>query len=259
LKKKRVFLIPIRYWAKTQLETESGPAAASLSPLQRGPAETSLPQQIAAPEPTAQPAPAVVPLGPDPRRTEAKRRLCAPYQILTKSEPNWIKVGLEIEFNLLAKSPTEKPYKKVARWPSIPSNSAATLTSLPAVIAPLNRIFRPTEALSSTAGTRRCRWSAPHREPVTREAPDDREPEGRSPAVANPRRHPPLPPSKQNEFPTSLRFFRRRWHPKRTTVDRDRRNSDELGQPVMEHRRSAWWRRRPLPNLICTVHHKPSG
>jgi hypothetical protein len=26
-----IFLIPIRYWAETQLETESGPAAASLS------------------------------------------------------------------------------------------------------------------------------------------------------------------------------------------------------------------------------------
>jgi hypothetical protein len=89
--------------------------------------------------------------------------------------------------------------------------------------------------------------------------PHDREPEGRSPAVASPRRHPPLPPSKQNEFPTSLRFIRRRWHPKRTTVARDRRNSGELGQPVMEHRRSARWRRRPLPNLIYNVHHKPSG
>jgi hypothetical protein len=130
-----------------------------------------MPQQTAAPETTAQPAPAVVPLGLDPRRTEAKRRLRAPYEILTKSEPNWIKVGLEIEFNLPVRSPTEKPYKKVPRWPSIPSNSTATLTSLPAVVAPLHRIFRPTEALSSTAGTRRCRWSAPHREPVTREGP----------------------------------------------------------------------------------------
>jgi hypothetical protein len=137
----------------------------------RGPAETGLPQQTAAPEPTAQPAPAVVPLSPNPRRTEAKRRLRAPYEILTKSEPNWIKVGLEIEFNLPTRSPIEKPYKKVPRWPSIPSNLAATLTSLPAVVAPLHRIFRPTEALSSTAGTRRCRWSAPHHEPVTREAP----------------------------------------------------------------------------------------
>jgi hypothetical protein len=111
------------------------------------------------------------PLGPDPRRTKAKRRLSAPYEILAKSEPNWIKVGLEIEFNLPVRSPTEKPYKKVPRWTLIPSNSAATLTSLPAIFAPLHRIFRPTEALSSTAGTRRCRWSAPHREPVTREAP----------------------------------------------------------------------------------------
>jgi hypothetical protein len=171
LKKKRIFLIPIRYWAETQLETESGPVAASLSPLQRSPAETGLPQQKAAPEPTAPPAPTVAPLGPDPRRTEAKRRLRAPYETLTKLEPNWIKVGLEIEFNLPMRSPTEKPYKKVLRWPSIPSNSAATLTSLPVVVAPLHRIFRPTEALSSTAGTQRCRWSAPHREPVTREAP----------------------------------------------------------------------------------------
>jgi hypothetical protein len=89
--------------------------------------------------------------------------------------------------------------------------------------------------------------------------PTDREPEGRSPAVASPRHHPPLPPSKQNEFPTSLRFFRRRWHPKWTTVARDRRNSDELGQPAREHRRSGRWCCRPLPNLICTVHHKPSG
>jgi hypothetical protein len=89
--------------------------------------------------------------------------------------------------------------------------------------------------------------------------PDDREPEERSPAVASPRHHPPLPPSKQNEFPTSLRFIRRRWHPKRTTVAQYRRNSGELRQPVMVHCRSARWRRRPLPNLICTVHHKPSG
>jgi hypothetical protein len=111
------------------------------------------------------------PLGPYPRQTEAKRRLRAPYEILTKSEPNSIKVGLEIEFNLPARSPTEKPYKKVPRWPSIASNSATTLTALPAINAPLHPIFRPTEALSSTAGTRRCRWSAPHRELVTREAP----------------------------------------------------------------------------------------
>jgi hypothetical protein len=71
-----------------------------------------------------------------------------------------------------------------------------------------------------------------------------------------------LPPQLSNVhdvFPTSLWFFRRRWHPKRTTVARDRRNSDELGQPVMEHHRSARWRRRPLPNLICNIHHKPSG
>jgi hypothetical protein len=65
--------------------------------------------------------------------------------------------------------------------------------------------------------------------------------------------------SEQNEFPTSLRFFRRRWHLKRTTIARDRRNSDELGQPIMEHRYSDRWRRRPLPNLICTIHHKPRG
>jgi hypothetical protein len=39
---------------------------------------------------------------------------------------------------------------------------------------------------------------------------------------------------------------------KRTTVARDRRNSDELRQPAREHR-------RPLSNLIYTVHHKPSG
>ena len=83
--------------------------------------------------------------------------------------------------------------------------------------------------------------------------PDDREPKGRSPTVASPRRHPPLPPSKQNEFPTSLRFIRRRWRLKWTTVAQDSRNSDELRQPVMEHRR------RPHPNLICTIHHKPSG
>jgi hypothetical protein len=44
LKKKRIFLIPIRYWAETRLETESGPAAASLSPHQRGSAKTGLPQ-----------------------------------------------------------------------------------------------------------------------------------------------------------------------------------------------------------------------
>jgi hypothetical protein len=119
----------------------------------------------------AQPTPAVVPLGPEPRRTEAKRRLRAPYEIQTKLEPNWIKVGLEIEFNLPARSPTEKPYKKVPRWLSIPSNSTATLTLLPAVVALLHHIFRPTEALSSTAGTRRCHWSAPHHELVTREAP----------------------------------------------------------------------------------------
>jgi hypothetical protein len=159
LKKKRIFLIPIRYWAETRLETEFGPAAASLSPLQRGPTEIGLPQQTAAPEPTAQPTPAVVPLGLDLRQTKAKRQLCAPYEILTKLEPNWIKVGLEIEFNLPAGSPTEKPYKKVPRWLSIPTNSAATLTLLPAVVAPLHRIFHPIEALSSTAGTRRCHLS----------------------------------------------------------------------------------------------------
>jgi hypothetical protein len=186
LKKKRIFLIPIRYWAETRLETEFGPAATSLSPLQRGPAETGLPQQTATPEPTAQPAPTVVPLGPDPRRTEVKRRLRAPYKILTKSEPNWIKVSLEIEFNLPARSPTEKPYKKVPRWPSIPSNSATTLTLLPAVVAPLHCIFLPTEALSSTAGSRRCHWSAPHHEPVTREA-SRRQRTGRE----KPRRHQP--------------------------------------------------------------------
>jgi hypothetical protein len=31
LKQKRIFLIPIRYWAETRLETKSGPAAISLS------------------------------------------------------------------------------------------------------------------------------------------------------------------------------------------------------------------------------------
>jgi hypothetical protein len=121
---------------------------------------------------------------PEMNRSEAAT-LCS-LRILTKSEPNWNKVGLEIEFNLPARSPTEKPYKKVPRWPSIPSNSVATLTSLPAVVMPLHRIFRPTEALSSTAGTQRCRWSAPHREPVTREAPR-RQRTGRE----KPRRHQP--------------------------------------------------------------------
>jgi hypothetical protein len=197
LEKENEFSILFWLWAKTRLETESGPASRFPLPLWRSPArpsrgerpvpafplsargaaaqlglaKTGLPQQTVVPKPTAQPTPIVVPLGPDPRRTEAKQRLCAPYKILTKSEPNWIKVGLEIEFNLPTRSPTEKTYKKVPRWPSIPSNSAATLTSLSAVVALLHRIFHPTEALSSTAGTRRCRWSAPHRELVTREAP----------------------------------------------------------------------------------------
>jgi hypothetical protein len=35
LKKKRIFLIPIRYWAETRLQTESGPAATSLLPHPR--------------------------------------------------------------------------------------------------------------------------------------------------------------------------------------------------------------------------------
>jgi hypothetical protein len=39
-----IFLIPIRYWAETRLETESGPAAASLLPHPCGLAETGLPQ-----------------------------------------------------------------------------------------------------------------------------------------------------------------------------------------------------------------------
>jgi hypothetical protein len=120
-------------------------------------------------------------------RRPPRSRLRAPYEILTHSEPNWIKVGMEIEFNLPARSQTERPYKKLPRWPSIPSNSAATLTSHPAVVAPLHHIFRPTEALLSTAGTRRCRWSAPHRELVTREAPR-RQRTGRE----KPRRHQPL-------------------------------------------------------------------
>jgi hypothetical protein len=166
LEKKRIFLIPIQYWPKPgwklSPDQQPLPFPTPAQPSQNRPAPADVSR---AKQPTAQLSP------PDPRRTEAKRRLRAPYKILTKSEPNWIKVGLEIEFNLLARSPTEKPYKKVPRWPSNPSNSPATLTSLPAIVASLHRIFRPTEALSSTAETRRCRWSAPHHEPVTREAP----------------------------------------------------------------------------------------
>jgi hypothetical protein len=45
LKKKRIFLIPIRYWAATRLETESGPAVTSLLPHPRGPAEAKRPSQ----------------------------------------------------------------------------------------------------------------------------------------------------------------------------------------------------------------------
>jgi hypothetical protein len=45
LKKKRIFLIPIRYWAETRLETESGPAAASLLPHPRGPAKVKQPSR----------------------------------------------------------------------------------------------------------------------------------------------------------------------------------------------------------------------
>jgi hypothetical protein len=43
LKKKRIFLIPIRYWAETRLETESGPAVASLLPHPRAPTEAKRP------------------------------------------------------------------------------------------------------------------------------------------------------------------------------------------------------------------------
>jgi hypothetical protein len=138
LKKKRIFLIPIRYWAETRLETESGPAAI--------PFPHSSATQLKPACPSKHPRPSQwlslpLPSSPSvPTRDEPKRRLRAPYEILTKSEPNWIKVGMEIEFNLPARSPTEKPYKKVPRWPSNPSNSAATLTSLPAVVAPLRHL-----------------------------------------------------------------------------------------------------------------------
>jgi hypothetical protein len=45
LKKKRIFLIPIRYWAETRLETESGLTAAPLLPHPRGPAKAKRPSR----------------------------------------------------------------------------------------------------------------------------------------------------------------------------------------------------------------------
>jgi hypothetical protein len=155
--------------------------------------------------------------------------------------------------------PFPTPARPSRNWPA-PANSRARANG-PA--CPYRHPPRSQPKTNQSEAATPCSLRNPHQIRTASQSPgrppDDREPEGRSPTVASPRRHPPLPPSKQNEFPTSLRFFRRRWHLKQTTVARDRRNSDEHGQPAKEHRRSARWRRRPLPNLICIVHHKPSG
>jgi hypothetical protein len=81
--------------------------------------------------PPAQPTSTVVVPGHDLRETKAKGRILVPYEIFTESEPIWIKVGLEIESNLLVRSPTEKPYKKSPRRSSIPSNLAANPSLAP--------------------------------------------------------------------------------------------------------------------------------
>jgi hypothetical protein len=166
---------------------------------------------------------------------------------------------LEKESNLLVRSPTEKPYKKSPRRSLIPSNSATNPSLAPhrhcAAPPPFPTQSEPCRALQELGddiGTHPVVNQPPERPPV------DGEPRRSSPAIASLRRRPPLPRSKQNEFPMSLRFRRRRC-PKRTTVTQDRMYSGELGQPAMEHCRSARWRCRPLPNLISTVHHRIKG
>jgi hypothetical protein len=210
--------------------------------------------------PPAQPASTIVLPGHGSRGTEAKGRILVPYEIFTESEPIWINVGLEIESNLLARSSTEKPYKKSPQRSSIPSNSATNPSlaphhrcASPQPFLPQPEPGRAPQELSGTVGMHPIVDKPPERPPI------DGEPRRRSPADANPQRRPPLPRSKQNEFPTSLRFRRRRRHPKRTTVAQDRMYSGEFGQPAMEHRRSARWLRRPLPNLISTVHRMIKG
>jgi hypothetical protein len=160
---------------------------------------------------------------------------------------------LEIESNLLARSRTEKPYKKSPRRSSIPSNSAANPSlaprhrrAAPPPFPPQSEPCRVPQELNGAIGTHPIVNQPPTRPPI------NGEPQRRSPAVASPRRHPPLPRSKLNEFPTSLLFRRRRRRPKRMY-------SGELGQPAMEHRHSARWRHRPLPNLISTVHRRIKG
>jgi hypothetical protein len=77
-----IFLIPIRYWAKTQLETESGPAAASLSH-----------SRVAHPAGLPQPRPSS-PAGSPPVRARSRPSLpCSPAQparraLLTDPKPN---------------------------------------------------------------------------------------------------------------------------------------------------------------------------
>jgi hypothetical protein len=209
---------------------------------------------------TAQPASTIVLPGHDLRRTEAKGQILVSYGIFTESEPIWIKVGLEIESNLLTRSQTEKTYKKSPWRSSIPSNLAANPSlaprrrhDTPPPFPPQLEPCRAPQELGGTIGTH----------PVTNQPPErplvGGEPRRRSPAVIKPRRRPPLPRSKLNEFPTSLRFRRRRWRPKRTNVAQGRMYSGELGEPAMEHHRSAWWRRRPLPNLISVVHRRIKG
>jgi hypothetical protein len=154
----------------------------------------------------------------------------------------------------------KKPIKSHPEDRQFHQNGPQTLASLPAIITPLHHLFRPNRSIvehrrNSVAPLEHTPSQTSHQRGLS----IDGEPRRRSPTIASPRRHWPFPRSKLNEFHTSLWFRRRRRRPKRTTVAQDGMYSGELGQPAMEHRRSAQWRRHPLPNLIFVVHHRIKG
>jgi hypothetical protein len=80
-------------------------------------------------------------------RNRSKGKILAPYEIFTKSEPISIKVGLEIESNLLARSLTENPIKSNPDDRRFHQIRLQTLASLPAVVAPLHHLFHPNQSL----------------------------------------------------------------------------------------------------------------
>jgi hypothetical protein len=135
-----------------------------------------------------------------------------------------------MESNLLARSRTKKPYKKSPRRSSIPSNLATNPS-----LAPHRRRATPPPFLSQLEPCRAPQelGGAIGTHPVANQPLErpliDSEPRRRSPTVVSPRRRPPLPRSKLNKFPTSLRFRRRRWHPKRSTIAQGRIYFGELG------------------------------